>query len=68
MNLIELVRVVNQELLETTIAGSTALVLVLLLRRHLRAAFGAAVAYAAWLLVPAALVAMLLPAPPQETA
>lgn len=49
-------------LAETTVAVSVAVVLVLLLRRPLREAFGAAVAYGAWLLVPAAILAVLLPA------
>lgn len=49
-------------LVEATLATSGALMLVLALRRRLRAAFGARVAYAAWWLVPAALVAVLLPA------
>ncbi|MGH8076307.1 MAG: TonB family protein [Lysobacter sp.] len=49
-------------LLETTIAASAALLLVMLVRRPLRNAFGAAVAYAAWALVPAAVIAVLLPA------
>jgi bla regulator protein BlaR1 len=46
----------------TTLASSVALLLVLLLRRPLRAAFGAAVGYGIWGLVPAALLAVLLPA------
>ena len=49
-------------LIEATLAVSAAVALVLLLRRRLREAFGARVAYAAWWLVPAALVAVLLPA------
>ncbi|TWI07957.1 TonB family protein [Aerolutibacter ruishenii] len=49
-------------LFEATLAVSAAVALVLLLRRVLRSAFGARVAYAAWWLVPAALVAVLLPA------
>ncbi|MGV8940506.1 MAG: TonB family protein [Lysobacter sp.] len=48
-------------LVETTVASSVAIVLVMLLRRPLRARFGAATAYASWLLVPAALLAVLLP-------
>ncbi len=51
-----------QLLVETTLAGSAAVLLVLLLRRRLRAAFGASVAYATWALVLVALVAVLLPA------
>lgn len=58
MDIVDLI----QLLVESTLAGSVAVLLVLLLRRHLRSAFGASVAYAAWTLVPAALVAMLLPA------
>ncbi|MGH8084306.1 MAG: TonB family protein [Lysobacter sp.] len=49
-------------LVEAAIASSVAIVLVLLLRRPLRARFGTAIAYATWLLVPAALLAVLLPA------
>ena len=49
-------------LVEATLATSAAVVLVLLFRRRLRDVFGARIAYAAWLLVPAALVAVLLPA------
>ena len=51
-----------QALLETTMASTAALLLVLALRRRLRAAFGATVAYAAWALVPVAAIAVLLPA------
>ncbi len=46
-----------------TLAASAAILAVLLLRRFVRIRFGAQVAYATWLLVPACLVAMLLPAP-----
>lgn len=49
-------------LIETTLAGSAAIVLVLLLRRPLRRGFGAGAAYALWALVPAAMLAVLLPA------
>lgn len=49
-------------LLETTLASSAALLLVLGMRKPLRKAFGACVAYGAWALVPAALAAVLLPA------
>ncbi|MEO5566403.1 MAG: TonB family protein [Luteimonas sp.] len=55
-------------LLEATLASSVAIALVLGVRRPLRSAFGARVAYAAWILVPVALVAVLLPAPAQPTA
>ena len=49
-------------LCETTVAGSAAILLVLALRRPLRHAFGAGIAYAAWALVPLAILAVLLPA------
>lgn len=49
-------------LLEATIAGSAATLLVLLLRHPLRRRFGATASYASWLLVPAALLAVCLPA------
>jgi bla regulator protein BlaR1 len=49
-------------LVEATLASSAAIVLVLALRGPLRRRFGAATAYAAWWLVPAALVAVALPA------
>lgn len=52
-----------QGLFEATVAGSVAVLVVLALRRPLRAGFGAGVAYAAWLAVPVALVAVLLPGP-----
>jgi TonB family protein len=48
--------------LETTLAVSVAIAIVLPLRRRLRRTFGPGVAYAAWALVPAALLAVLLPA------
>ena len=51
-----------QELIEATLAGSAAVVLVLILRRPLRRAFGARAAYALWLLAPLAILATLLPA------
>jgi len=50
-------------LVRMTLAGSVAILVVLLARRFLRQRFGAFVAYVAWTLVPATLVAMLLPAP-----
>lgn len=57
----------NNELMawlgETTLATSAALLLVLLLRRSMRTAFGSGAAYALWALVPIALIAVLLPAP-----
>ncbi|MFC5570086.1 TonB family protein [Lysobacter yangpyeongensis] len=51
-----------RSLVETAIASSAAILLVMLLRRVLRAAFGARLAYAAWWLVPVAIIAVLLPA------
>ena len=50
-------------LTETTLAGSAAMVLVLCLRVSVRRWFGAGIAYALWLLVPLAMVAVLVPAP-----
>lgn len=50
-------------LLESTCASSAAIVLVLLLRRPLRAMFGANVAYLLWSLVPMAVLAASIPAP-----
>ncbi len=49
-------------LIEATLATGAAIALVLLLRRPLRATFGAGAAYALWALVPAVLSATLLPA------
>lgn len=49
-------------LLEATIVGTAAVLLVLLLRRPVRRCFGARVAYAIWWTVPAALIAAWLPA------
>ena len=49
-------------LLETTWVASAAIAAVLLMRRPLRAGFGTTAVYLAWCLVPAALVATLLPA------
>ncbi|HMB42621.1 MAG TPA: M56 family metallopeptidase, partial [Luteimonas sp.] len=49
-------------LFETTVATTIAVAAVLLVRRPLRKLFGAAVGYAAWLMVPMAAVAALLPA------
>lgn len=48
-------------LTETTLAGSAAMVLVLCLRVSARRWFGAGIAYALWLLVPLAMVAVLVP-------
>ena len=49
-------------LLESTCASSAAIALVLLLRRPLRAAFGANAAYLLWSLLPLAVLAASLPA------
>ncbi|MEL1266022.1 TonB family protein [Pseudoxanthomonas putridarboris] len=49
-------------LVETTLAASAALLLVLMLRRPVRHWLGASAAYALWLCVPVAVVAVLLPA------
>lgn len=51
-----------QGLLEATLATSAAVALVLLLRKPLRSAFGARAAYGVWALIPASLLAVLLPA------
>ena len=50
------------ELFQATVALTGALALVALLRRPLRRWLGAGVAYAAWIVVPLAVVAVLLPA------
>ena len=67
MNPVELVQGINHAVVETTLASTAALLLVLLMRRRLRTTFGASVAYAAWLLVPIASIAVLLPAPAADT-
>ncbi len=67
MNPVEIAQGINHALLETTLASTAALLLVLLMRRRMRLMFGAAVAYAAWLLVPIASIAVLLPAPTADT-
>ncbi len=67
MNPVEVAHGVNHALLEAAIASTVALLLVLLVRRRARARFGASVAYAAWLLVPIASIAVLLPAPAADT-
>jgi len=67
MNPAEIAQGINFALLETTIASTASLLLVLFMRRRLRTAFGASVAYAAWLLVPIATIAVLLPAPAAGT-
>jgi TonB family protein len=51
-------------LVQATLVGSAAIALVLLARRPLRRGFGARVAYAAWWLVPAALLALAIPSAP----
>lgn len=51
-----------QILLRATLAASAAIFVVLLLRQPLRHVFGAQIAYALWLLVPAATLAAFLPA------
>lgn len=48
-------------LFETTLASSAAVLLALLLRRPVRTMLGASAAYALWLCVPVALLAVLLP-------
>ncbi len=49
-------------LIEASLASSAAIALVLALRKPMRRAFGAQVAYATWLLVPVSWLALLLPA------
>ena len=56
---------VLQALADTALASSVAVLLVRLLRKPMRAAVGARAAYWLWLLVPAMVAAVLLPAPPQ---
>lgn len=53
-------------LLQTTLASSSAMLLVLALRRPLRHWLGASAAYLLWLTVPVTLLVMLLPAPRSE--
>ncbi|KAF1716149.1 energy transducer TonB [Pseudoxanthomonas yeongjuensis] len=55
-------------IIEATIAITLALLLVLPLRKPLRDAFGAGVAYKAWVMVPIAMIAVLLPARTVATA
>lgn len=50
-------------LIEATLATTAALPSILLLRSPLRRRFGAAVPYALWTLMPAAVIAVLLPGP-----
>jgi bla regulator protein blaR1 len=53
---------------QATLALSIAAMVMLAIRRPLRRAFGAGTAYIAWLLLPAALLATLLPPPMVEVA
>jgi beta-lactamase regulating signal transducer with metallopeptidase domain len=50
-------------LVALTIASTLSMLVVLAIRRGVRLVFGAAAAYATWLLVPVAMLAVLLPAP-----
>jgi beta-lactamase regulating signal transducer with metallopeptidase domain len=50
-------------LLRSTLSTSLALILIGVLRRPLRALFGAEISYRHWLLVPASLLVSLLPSP-----
>lgn len=59
MTAVDLLRMLG----ETTLAGTAAVALVLLLRGGVRRFAGSGVAYALWAMVPAAIVAVLLPAP-----
>ncbi len=54
---------VLQALTDTTLASSAAVLIVGLLRKPLRAAVGARTAYWLWILVPAMVAAVVLPAP-----
>ncbi|MDZ4348680.1 MAG: TonB family protein [Xanthomonadaceae bacterium] len=49
-------------LTETTLAGSAAMILVLSMRATVRRWFGAGIAYALWILIPVAMLAVLVPA------
>src|SRR4051812_10631527 len=49
-------------LVALTIASTLSMLVVLALRRGVRVVFGAAAAYSTWILVPAAMLAVLLPA------
>lgn len=59
----EVLTSVAHEALELSLATSAACLVVLLVRQPVRTVFGARVAYALWWLLPAAIVAVLLPAP-----
>src|SRR5437868_5801324 len=50
-------------LVALTIASALAIFVALAIRRGVRLVFGAAAGYSIWLLVPAAMLAVLLPAP-----
>lgn len=54
-------------LLEATLASTAAIVLVLLMRKPMRAMFGPGVGYALWWLVPASLMAVMLPEPQRDS-
>lgn len=49
-------------IIEATVAVTLALLLVLSVRKPLRNAFGAAIAYKTWIVVPIAMIAVMLPA------
>lgn len=55
-------------LFTSTVVSSVALAIVLLLRRVVRATFGARVAYGLWSLVPLSMIAVLMPAPARSAA
>jgi TonB family protein len=55
-----------RQLLESCVAGSVALILILLVRKPLRLGLGARAAYAFWALAPMAILATLVPAPAQQ--
>ena len=50
-------------LLALTIASTLSILVTLAIRRGARLVFGASAAYSTWLLVPAGMLAVLLPAP-----
>ncbi len=55
---------VLHHLIAMTLVSSAVMIVVWLMRRPVRAAFGASSAYRAWLLVPISMIAMLLPSAP----
>ncbi|SDZ25528.1 TonB family C-terminal domain-containing protein [Lysobacter sp. yr284] len=65
MTLAELCAWLLPALARAAVAAGAATLAVMLLRKPLRAAFGAGAAYAAWSMVPAASIATLLPAAPR---